>query len=1024
MILQENNLYLRNIIDNISFENLPAKVGNKSAYRESCVTTSRLSAQAGRWGIMIWLRLIPAVFFLCGFLRAAEFGKNQIYTKTFAWHLCDTKHFTVYYYPEIKGSIPEISRMLEKSYSEVTNFLDINLKKKPAFFFFESHPDFHSNRIAPVSWGTGGFSEPFKNRLVMPFYTSPEEMRHIIQHEFTHIASFEIFYGGFWRSLSLVRLMVYPIPLWMQEGLAEFCSDRWDGEDAGALRDIYLNGLIIPAEDMLSFDHLEGYRVYLAYKQSQKMLIFLARKFGKKKVFELIRQFPQVWEQNVAMKKVINIDTREFDSRFEKYLSEMYKEETSARNNPEVLGKKISPSFNFYRARSPLFSGDEVSYVYDGLGYDDIILYNRKSKKERRLLKNKKDYFDRVGDGRAQTGEVIVYNAWKNEKPYLVFMKNGKITSKQSVPFTEIRQIKPASGGGFLVCADLNSQSDIFFYDGEKTVNLTNDSDYEDSFTADYARHLIIYSCERNGQLDLRCLDTEQNKKTWLTDSEYSERKPVILGGELYFLSENGGFSDIYKVSLTELNFKKPLNLTFIKTGVTDYDVSEDGQIAAIIQWKGSREVFLINNPEGREVKATCKSADDIFLKRGIDITGLAAASRVLQDENENEKAVAGVESPKVEDEEKETKTAPQGDVEALNFRKYKTRWSFDLVYPLAMFVVSEGDADFYVLNYFQASDMTGRHNMNLYLQWLSSTRDLSYSTSYLYQKWKTRVGFFAQGYRETSWRSNEEKEDILTEDYMTNAAGIILERPLDRENRIEALFAREIKTDEVPEKFSMRDAALNRTRENSCAVSFINDSSIYRFMDIVRGSRANLSYATARGSFYNENIAISTSSVKGGITYDSVYFEEQFFLPVSFPDHILAFRALGLFSWGETPEFFDITRWDRVRGLITANDTVRLILGSAEYRFYLFRNIDYNLWWLIPPMYFKSLKGILFCDAGENFNRGEELRRENLHTSVGFGLRLNALLFQMYPLTISFDRAKALKEKEYETYFRLGINW
>ncbi|MBU4123173.1 hypothetical protein KJ959_05785, partial [bacterium] len=235
----------------------------------------------------------------------AGFGKNQLYTKTFDWQSCETEHCKIYFYPSLRGKAEEIAGEIERSEKEISDFLGVRLKKKANFLFFETHPDFQSNRLYPVGWGTGGFSEPMKNRFVMPFYTSPREMRHIIGHEYTHINSFDIFYGGFWRSLSLVRTMVYPIPLWMQEGLAEFCSDIWDPEDAAALRDIYLNGLALAADDMISFSHLEGYRVYLAYKQSQKMMIFIAEKYGEKKVPELIRQFPHVWEQNIALKKVL-----------------------------------------------------------------------------------------------------------------------------------------------------------------------------------------------------------------------------------------------------------------------------------------------------------------------------------------------------------------------------------------------------------------------------------------------------------------------------------------------------------------------------------------------------------------------------------------------------------------------------------------------------------------------------------------------------------------------------------------------
>jgi len=495
----------------------------------SLIIPSALLALCSYGKILITLKIFPAAAVLTAvcFLspgNCAEFGKNQLYTKTFNWETCETEHCRIYFYPSLRGRINDIADSIEKSEKEVSDFLTVRLKKKPNFLFFETHPDFHSNRMFPVGWGTGGFAEPMKNRFVMPCYTSPREMRHIIEHEYTHINTFDIFYGGFWRSLSLVRTMVYPIPLWMQEGLAEFTSDIWDAGDAAALRDIYLNKLIVPSDDMISFSHLEGYRVYLAYKQSQKMMIFLADKYGREKVSELILQFPQVWEQNIALKKVIGMDAKAFDGKFSNYLSDLYKEVCESRNSPDSIGKLISPEFCFYRAGAPLFTEKGEFFINNGYGYDEILM--RKNGKIHRLLKKKKNYFDRIAGSLAYSDGELIFFAWKNAQAYLVYYgiegpKKGKMRLINA-PFADVRQIKAMADGSLLVAADMNCQSDIFTM-GTKSigtvpiVNLTNDRDYEDSFAPDEKGQRIIYSCERENQLDLRKIKIASGEKSWLT---------------------------------------------------------------------------------------------------------------------------------------------------------------------------------------------------------------------------------------------------------------------------------------------------------------------------------------------------------------------------------------------------------------------------------------------------------------------------------------------------------------------------
>ena len=973
------------------------------------------------FALILFFTAFSALF--AGGAFAAAFGKNQLYTKTFDWQTCETDNFKIYFYPELSARVDNIALDIESAAREISDFMGARHKNKAHLLLFETHPDFQSNRLYPAGWGTGGFSEPMKNRLVMPFYTSPREMRHIIRHEYTHINSFDIFYGGFWRSLSLVRTMLYPIPLWMQEGLAEFCSDIWDGEDAAALRDIYLNGLLLRADDMISFSHLEGYRVYLAYKQSHKMMIFIAEKYGEKKVPELIRQFPNVWEQNIALKKALNMNAKEFDLKFAAYLDDIYKDVCASRNSPDVIAEPMSAEFSFYRSRAPLLTEHGEFFISDGYGYDEPIM--RKNGKLRRFLK--KNYFDRIAPALAYSDGELIFYAWKNAKPYIVrYGLDGRKKGKMrliSAPFADVRQIETAPGGGLLFAADMNCRSDIFLWEDGNITNLTDDADYEDSFAFDAPRQMIIYSCERNEQLDLRELQIASGEKRWLTSTKHDERRPVISEEGLFFISGKGGFDDIYVLGTVPITAPSdnnvigtvPItNLTAIKTGINDFSVSAGGDIAFVCQWKGSRQIYLLDRTAG-PFKEYLSSREKNFLKRGIDIKNPASKGPAGTDEY----SVAGMEAAS------EDSALPVTRPRPFNFQPYRTRWTFDLIYPLAMFVFSEGDADFYLLNYFQASDMLSRHEASLFLQWLSSTKDMNYDFTYLYKKWKTNVGFFASGYRDTRWITLEDDSQLLVKDSRKNSAGLLFRRALDREHRLELQLGQSGRDWALAENYTSPDNfSFYEDYENYYMLSLVRDKSVYRFMDVVNGSRSNISFLQSRGAFEGGEVLFSTSSAKGDINYDSLYFEHQIFLPLRFPGDILALRLAGFLSWGPTPETFDLSRWDRVRGLRTFPERNRLALFSAEYRFYIFPDINYNLWWLLPPMFFQNLKGVLFYDAGECFSRSDDFTRENLEHSVGFGFRLNTLLFQTYPLMLSWDRARMLSRDGYETYFKLGMNW
>ncbi|MCD6412917.1 MAG: hypothetical protein J7L54_02075 [Elusimicrobia bacterium] len=937
----------------------------------------------------------------------SEFGKNHIYKRNFRWYVSDTENFHVFLYKDTFQKKDEIARLLERANSRITDFFGISLKKKPYFFFFRDEPDFHANRIGAAEWGTGGFSEPFKNRFVMPYYTSPRQMRHVIEHEFTHIASFEIWYGGFWRSLSLIRLMVYPIPLWIAEGIAEFTSDIWDALDAAAMRDIYLNKLIVPTEDMISFSHLEGYRVWLAYKQSQAMLFAISEKFGKEKVIELVKQFPRVWEQSLALKRTVGMNSWQFDDFFEKYLSDTYADSMKNRFSPNEQGRRVSPSFRFYWSRSPKFSDGKIVFISDAYGWDDIFERDIESGNTKRLLKNRKNYFDKLGNAIAFDGEKIIFTAWKNENFYICTYENGKIR-KTKTPFSEIRQIEILPDGGMLLSGDLNGKSDIFLADGNGIRNLTDDENWEGGFCLMPRRQKIIYSCERNDNLDLREICLASGKKKWLTSTPYDERNPVFKNGKFYFLSEKNEFSDIYRTAYPKPDFANAENITLAKTGVTGFDVSHNGKIAAVFVWNGGRQVYIIDKADLPQTEETTENPvnvrppDSFFLKRGMDVEKRRIFKRA-EDEEEIPGGVAGVAAPAGK-----SKKPERVNEKLEKIRLYRTKFTVDLFYPLAMFVVSEGNAEFYILNYIQASDITGNHNVSVYVQWLSEIKNLDYEVSYLCRKWKTNFGFFASGSRQTYWQTTETGADALTEDTRENSTGLLLSRPLDRNNRLELSLEHKRKTDLI----DWQSGAYVNTHETAAEISLISDYSVYRFFDIVGGFRNSV-------SFYRSYPAYS-----GDYDYSSMYLESQIFKSVSFPNHILALRALGLFSWGDTPETFNIARWNRLRGISQYPEKSHLALGSAEYRFYLFRDIDYNVWWLVPPIFMKSLKAVLFWDCGKVFSARDDFRDAELLKSAGFGLRLNTMLFQTIPLVISYDRARSLVGKEYKSYFKVGVNW
>ena len=75
-------------------------------------------------------------------------------------------------------------------------------------------------------------------------------------------------------------------PLWFIEGLAEYCSTRWDADAEGLLRDAVTSGEALPLTES---GPITG--SVLMYKEGQSFLLHLAARFGDARIFDLLEDW-------------------------------------------------------------------------------------------------------------------------------------------------------------------------------------------------------------------------------------------------------------------------------------------------------------------------------------------------------------------------------------------------------------------------------------------------------------------------------------------------------------------------------------------------------------------------------------------------------------------------------------------------------------------------------------------------------------------------------------------------------------
>lgn len=229
------------------------------------------------------LVLVPLLLLssaMAGPACAQRFGKNKVQTGAFDWKVLTTPHFDLHFQEGSEELAVRAAIIAERAYKEYADRLDRDLPARTPFVLYSSHADFAQTNILPflIGEGTGGFSEPFRNRMVLPYNGSHADLVHVIRHELVHVFMFDMAFGA--RSADLGRNVWFNIPLWFAEGVAEWLSLGWDSGADMVMRDATINDYLPP---------LEYSGGYMVYKQGQAAMRMLSETYGESKLIDFWR---------------------------------------------------------------------------------------------------------------------------------------------------------------------------------------------------------------------------------------------------------------------------------------------------------------------------------------------------------------------------------------------------------------------------------------------------------------------------------------------------------------------------------------------------------------------------------------------------------------------------------------------------------------------------------------------------------------------------------------------------------------
>src|SRR3954451_22834434 len=222
------------------------------------------------------LAIAPAAFAQIGY-----FGQNKVQYRNFKFQVLKTDHFDIYYYPEEEQAARMAGRMAERWYTRLGAILSHELRGRQPVILYASGPHFRqTNAIeGDLGEGTGGVTEAYKRRIVLPFAGPIEATDHVLGHELVHAFQYDITNtnasAGTGGALSQ--------PLWFIEGMAEYLSiGPVDPNTAMWMREAARR------EQLPDVDDLDDPR-YFPYRYGQALWAYIGGKYGDAAIAKMLR---------------------------------------------------------------------------------------------------------------------------------------------------------------------------------------------------------------------------------------------------------------------------------------------------------------------------------------------------------------------------------------------------------------------------------------------------------------------------------------------------------------------------------------------------------------------------------------------------------------------------------------------------------------------------------------------------------------------------------------------------------------
>ncbi|MDB4912930.1 MAG: peptidase dipeptidylpeptidase domain protein, partial [Gemmatimonadetes bacterium] len=527
---------------------------------------------------------------LPGSAGAQYFGRNKVQYEKFNFSIMKTPHFDLYFYPAESLVVHDAGRMAERWYTRHSDSFRHTFDRKSVVFYADQ-PDFQQTNVVgdALDEGTGGVTEGMRTRVVMPFTGIYSDNDHVLGHELVHVFQYSVAEAG---PGGLQRLNA--LPLWLIEGMAEYFSlGRDNSLTAMWLRDAAERDKL-PTIHQLTTDPR-----FFPYRYGQALWAYVGGRWGDRAVVDVYRTSLRIGFEE-GIRRVLGVSTDSLSKDWISASRRAYLPILEGRTRPNQAGDPVLQSnrktgeMNLAPTVSP--DGRLVAF-FARRGLFEIELFVADAQTGRVIKKlagpTSNSHFDAItfisssGAWKPDNKKfAFIAQAEGNHEIAILDVESGNIDRRIRVPGVgAISNIAWSPDGRTLAFSGQEGGlSDLYLIDesGGSVRKLTNDrfGDIQPAWSPD--GKTIAFSSDRGAQtnfetmtfspLQLATIDVATGKvNVYSPFSHGIHLNPQYSpdGRSLFFISDQDGFADIYRLELANQTVSRVTRLSTGVSGIT-----------------------------------------------------------------------------------------------------------------------------------------------------------------------------------------------------------------------------------------------------------------------------------------------------------------------------------------------------------------------------------------------------------------------------------------------------------------------